>query len=88
MENIITLLAPVGELLRRAGREPEVVSQPAERRALIQAKNNHRVDRAAYVVGLNRQAERIYSLATLAAVTIMVAALIMAFGVYLSSFVA
>jgi hypothetical protein len=89
MENTIILMPPADRLVRPARREPKSVSQLPKRYPVVRARSDlPQVDRASYVVGLNRQAERIYGLANLVAVIVMAAALVAAFGIYLASFVA
>jgi hypothetical protein len=88
MENTIILLPAPSELAKSVRREPEVVSWTPKRRAFVQNRSDVReVGRATYVVGVNRQADRIYALANLVAVIVMAAALVMAFSMYLASFV-
>jgi hypothetical protein len=89
MENTIILIPSAGELTLHFGYGPEVVSRLPKRRSFAQNISDlGEVDRSAYVVGINRQTERIYGAANVAAVVIMVAALVAAFGVYLGSFIA
>jgi hypothetical protein len=89
MENTIILIPSAGELTLHFGHGPEVVSRLPKRRSFAQNISDlGEVDRSAYVVGINRQTERIYGAANVAAVVIMVAALVAAFGVYLGSFIA
>jgi hypothetical protein len=89
MENTIILMPPADELIRRVRREPKSVSRLPKRYPVVRVRSDlQEVDRASYVVGLNRQAERIYGLANLVAVIVMAAALVAAFGIYLASFVA
>ncbi len=89
MENTIILIPSAGELTLHFRRGPEAISRLLKRRSLAQNISDlGEVDRSAYVVGINRQTERIYGVANVAAVITMVAALVMAFGIYLTSFIA
>ena len=89
MENTIILMPPADELVRRARREPRSVSWLPKRDAGARGRSNvQEVDRASYVIGLNRQAERIYGLANLIAVIVMATALVATFAIYLASFIA
>jgi len=87
MENIITLFPYAGQLTRSPRREPEVTSRFPWRRAFQDGCNVRERNRSNYVVGINRQTERIYGLANLVAVVVMAAALVSAFATYLTSFV-
>jgi hypothetical protein len=89
MENTITLIPSAAELTLHFRPEAETSSRFPGWRALVQDRSDLRkVDRASYVVGINQRTERIYGVANLAAVIVMAAALIAAFSIYLSSFVA
>lgn len=85
MENIITLFPYAGQLTRSPRREPEVTSRFP--RAFQNRSNVREENRSNYVVGINRQTERIYGWANLVAVVVMAAALVSAFATYLTSFV-
>ncbi|HET9374255.1 MAG TPA: hypothetical protein VFO40_04745 [Chthoniobacterales bacterium] len=87
MENIISL-PYAGQLTERVRRESEVIARLRKQRASIQDRRNvDAVIRPNTVVAVNRQTERIYGLANLAAVAVMAAALITSFAIYLTSFV-
>jgi hypothetical protein len=87
MENIISL-PYAGQLTERVRRESEVIARLRKQRASIQDRRNvEAVIRPNTVVAVNRQTERIYGLANLAAVAVMAAALITSFAIYLTSFV-
>lgn len=89
MENTIILFPYAGQLRKRVRREAEAISRLRKQRAFVQDRSDVReVDRPSHVVGINRQAERIYGLANLVAVIVMAVALVAAFGIYLTSFVA
>jgi hypothetical protein len=82
MENIITLFPYAGQLTRSPRREPELTFRfPRASRSDVRENAN-------YVLGINRQTERIYGRANLVAVVVMAAALVGAFATYLTSFVA
>jgi hypothetical protein len=86
MENIISL-PYAGQLTERVRRESEVISRLRKRCASIQDRRNvEAVIRPNTVVAVNRQTERIYGLANLAAVAVMAAALVASFAIYLTSF--
>jgi hypothetical protein len=85
MENIITLFPYAGQLTRSPRREPKVTARFP--RAFQDGSNVRERNRSSYVVGINRQTERIYGLANLVAVVVMAAALVSAFATYLTSFV-
>ena len=84
MENIITLFPYAGQLTSPRC-EPEVASRFP--RAFQRGSEVREGKRANYIVGINRQTERIYGLANLVAVVVMAAALVSAFATYLTSFV-
>jgi hypothetical protein len=86
MENIV-LLPYAGQLTRRVRREAEVIARLPKGRGFVQDRIDARVDRSKYVIGINRQAERIYGLGNLVAVVVMAAALVTAFAMCLTSFV-
>jgi hypothetical protein len=86
MENIITFLPPLGELARPTTRRTEPIARSAEPRALVLPRQKLAV-RPACLITINRRVERIYALATTAAVMVMTSALVVAFGIYLTSFV-
>jgi len=86
MENIV-LLPYAGQLTRRVRREAEVIARLRKGRGFVQDRSDARVDRLKYVIGINRQAERIYGLGNLVAVVVMATALVTAFAMCLTSFV-
>jgi hypothetical protein len=86
MENIVTLLPPLGELARPTKRSIEPIARSAELHALVLRRQKLAI-RPTYLISVNRRAERIYALATTAAVVVMTSALVMAFGICLKSFV-
>jgi hypothetical protein len=86
MENIISL-PYAGQLTERVRREFQVISRLRKQCASIQDRHNvEAVIRPNTVVAVNRQTERIYGLANLAAVAVMAAALVTSFAICLTSF--
>jgi hypothetical protein len=86
MENIV-LLPYAGRLTARVRREAEMIDRLQKGLGFVQDRIDARVDRSKYVIGINRQAERIYGLGNLIAVLVMAAALVTAFAMCLTSFV-
>ena len=86
MENTVHL-PYVGQLTRHVRREAEVIARLRNGRGFVQDRSDARVDRSKHVIGINRQAERIYGLANLVAVVVMATALVTAFALCLTSFV-
>jgi hypothetical protein len=88
MENIITFFPYAGQLTRTPRREPRVTFRFPGRHGLVRGKNSAQgADRSSCVVGINRQADRIYGFANVIAVVVMAAALVTAFATCLTSFV-
>jgi hypothetical protein len=87
MENTITLLPPLADLAPPARRQIKPISRLVEPRIVPLTKKNSSA-KSVSIAYVNPRAERIYELATAAAVLVMTAALIMTFGIYLSSFAA
>ena len=85
MENIVLL--PYAGQLTRVRREAETIARLQKGLGFVQESIDGRVDRSKYVIGINRQAERIYGLANLVAVVVMATALVTAFALCLTSFV-
>jgi|HubBroStandDraft_6_1064221.scaffolds.fasta_scaffold2754707_1 hypothetical protein len=89
MENTIILIPSPAQFVLHFRREPEVVLRPAKQRVLVREVTSLRkVERSTQLVGINRQTERIYGMANLVAVFVMATALMAAFGICLTSFVA
>jgi hypothetical protein len=86
MENIV-LLPYAGQLVKHVRREAEVIARLRKERGFVQDRSDARVDRSKYVIGINRNAERIYGLANLVAIVVMATALVTAFVMCLTSFV-
>ena len=86
MENIV-VLPYAGQLAKHVRREAEVIARLRKERGFVQHRSDARVDPSKYVVGINRQAERIYGLANLVAIVVMATALVTAFVMCLTSFV-
>ena len=86
MEHIV-LLPYAGQLTTRVRREAEMIDRLQKGLGFVQDRIDARVDRSKYVIGINRQAERIYGLGNLIAVLVMAAALVTALGMCLTSFV-
>jgi hypothetical protein len=82
MENIITLFPYAGQLTNPK-RQPKVTARFF--RAFRPGSDVREGIRSNYVVGLNRQTERLYGFANLVAVVLMAAALVSAFATYLIS---
>ncbi len=86
MENIV-LLPYAGQLVKHVRREAEVIARLRKERGFVQDRSDARVDRSKCVIGINRNAERIYGLANLVAIVVMATALVTAFVMCLTSFV-